>query len=107
MLAANINAADSVWQNGSKFELQAGGASLLRLLAFDQHGWRSHPVFISSPPPRRAVVPLLIDVERDFYPDYLRLLIRANQPLAKAPVIKLSARSKTVHANVVSQQPHN
>ncbi len=67
---------------------------------------RSHPVFIANPPARKSVAPLLIDVERDFYPTYLRLVIRANQPLANAPSVKFDTGRKTFQASCIAQQPH-
>jgi hypothetical protein len=52
------------------------------------------------------VTPLLINVERDFYPNYLRLLIRANQPLASVPKVKFSIGRKILEVECIPQQPH-
>jgi hypothetical protein len=106
--------ADSLQNNGagpllppdSLLVLQTGGASLIRLVAVDQYGLRSHPAYILNPPARKSATPLLINVEKDFYPNYLRLLIRANQPLAGAPAIKFSTGRKEYHAESLPQQPN-
>jgi murein DD-endopeptidase MepM/ murein hydrolase activator NlpD len=98
--------ADSSWQIGAAFELQTGGAQLVRLVAVDQYGLRSHPVFIAYPPARTSSAPLLIDVEKDFYPNYLRLVIRANQPLMSAPTIKFDNGKKIFQADCIPQQPY-
>lgn len=90
----------------SVLELATVGASLIRLVAVDQFGLRSYPAYIFNSLDRKLATPLLINVEKDFYPNYLRLQIRANQPLASAPVIKFSNRQKTVHVQSVPQQPH-
>ncbi|MGH7602338.1 MAG: hypothetical protein ACREOI_38720, partial [bacterium] len=85
--------ADGSWKDGA-FELQTGGAQLVRLVAVDQHGLLSHPAFFVNPPARAAGTPLLIDIEKDFYPNYLRLVIRANQPLASTPTVKFDNGKK-------------
>ncbi len=90
----------------SVLELATAGAPLIRLVAVDQFGLRSQPAYILNSPDRRLASPLLINVEKDFYPNYLRLLIRANQPLAGAPAIKFSTRQKTLHVQSVPEQPH-
>ena len=90
----------------SVLELATAGAPLVRLVAIDQFGLRSQPVYMINSPDRRLAAPLLINVEKDFYPNYLRLQIRANQPLAGAPVIKFSTRQKTVQTQSVPAQPH-
>lgn len=97
---------DSSLHDGAAFELQTGGAQLVRLVAVDQHGLRSHPAFIVNPPARASGAPLLIDVEKDFYPNYLRLVIRANQPLANAPQVKFDNGRKIFQAECIPQQPH-
>ena len=89
----------------SVLELTTAGASLVRLVAVDQFGLRSHPAYIFNALDRKLATPLLINVEKDFYPNYLRLQIRANQPLAGAPAIKFSNRHKTVQVQSVPQQP--
>ncbi|MGH7601182.1 MAG: hypothetical protein ACREOI_32900, partial [bacterium] len=50
--------------------------------------------------------PLLIDIEKDFYPNYLRLVIRANQPLASTPTVKFDNGKKIFRAECIPQQPH-
>jgi hypothetical protein len=98
--------ADSSWQTSVAFELQTGRAQLIRLVAVDQYGLRSHPAFIVNPPERVSGAPLLIDVEKDFYPNYLRLAIRANQPLAGVPQVKFDNGKKIFQAACIPQQPH-
>jgi len=95
-----------VSQRDSMLELSTSGGQLVRLVAVDQYGLRSHPAYILNSPDKKSATPLLIDVEKDFYPNYLRLLIRANQPLASAPAIKFSAGRKSFHSRGVPQQPH-
>ena len=90
----------------SILELATGGASIIRLVAVDQFGLRSRAAYIFNPPDRKQATPLLIDVEKDYYPNYLRLLIRANQPLASMPAIKFSNGKKTFQAQAFPQQPH-
>jgi len=90
----------------SVLELPLTGAHLIRFVAVDQYGLRSHPAYILNPPDRKLVTPLLIDVEKDFSPNFLRLLIRANQPLASAPAIKFSSGGKIFQAPGIPQQPH-
>lgn len=101
-LAAKFSAA----QNDSVLELPVAGAQLVRLVAVDQYGLRSHPAYIFNSPNRKLATPLLLDVEKDFYPNYLRLLIRANQPLAGAPAIKFVSRHKIFQVESIPQQPH-
>jgi hypothetical protein len=90
----------------SVLELPTGGAQLVRLVAVDQYGLRSHPAYILNALDRKSAMPLLIDVEKDFYPNFLRLLIRVNQPLASAPAIKFSNGRKAFQAWSIPQQPH-
>ncbi|MCG3118652.1 MAG: hypothetical protein ALAOOOJD_00892 [bacterium] len=92
-------------RNDSVLDLPATGAQLIRFVAVDQYGLRSHPAYVFNAPDRKMVTPLLLDVEKDFYPDYLRLLIRANQPLAGAPAIKFVSRHKTFQIESIPQQP--
>lgn len=106
LVSSTDTLADSSWQNSAAFELQTGAAQLVRLVAVDQHGLRSHPAFIVNPPARASGAPLLIDVEKDFYPNYLRLVIRANQPLAGAPQVKFGNGKKIFQAECIPQQPH-
>jgi hypothetical protein len=106
-LAASADTlAGSSWQNSGGFELQTGGAQLVQLVAIDQYGLRSHPAFIANPPARQLGTPLLIDVEKDFYPNYLRLVIRANQPLAGMPQVKFNNGKKVFQAECIPQQPY-
>ena len=104
VLAVEINAPAS--QNDSRLELTTGGAQLIRLVAVDQFGLRSYPTYILNSPDRKSAMPLLIDVEKDFYPNYLRLLIRANQPLASAPALKFFNGRKIFQTPGIPQQPH-
>jgi hypothetical protein len=90
----------------SVLELPIAGAHLIRLVAVDQYGLRSHPAYILNPPARKLATPLLINVEKDFSPHFLWLLIRANQPLASAPSIKFSSGGKIFQAPGIPQQPH-
>ncbi|MDZ7363387.1 MAG: hypothetical protein ONB46_22110 [candidate division KSB1 bacterium] len=90
----------------SVLELPTAGAHLIRLVAVDQHGLRSHPAYILNPPDRTLATPLLINVEKDFSPNFLRLLIRANQPLGGAPSIKFSSGGKIFQVSGIPQQPH-
>lgn len=89
----------------SVLELATAGASLVRLVAVDQFGLRSHPAYIFNSLDRRFATPLLINVEKDFYPNYLRLQIRANQPLTGAPSIKFSNGRKTLQVQSFPEQP--
>ncbi|MDZ7288977.1 MAG: M23 family metallopeptidase [candidate division KSB1 bacterium] len=98
--------AGSDWQQGSVLELQTGGAQLVRLVAIDQHGLRSHPAFVFAQPFAKMQMPLLLTVERDFYPNYLRLLIQANQPLAGVPSVRFVIGSKILQAECIPQQPN-
>jgi hypothetical protein len=87
-------------------EIQTRRDELVRLVAVDQYGLRSHPAFIFEQPARASIDPLLINVERDFYPNYLRLPIRANQPLAATPKVKFFVGGKIVPVECIPQQPH-
>ena len=90
----------------SVLEIQTGGAQIIRFVAVDQNNLRSHPAYLFNPPAQKISPPMLLAVEKDFYPNHLRLLIRANQPLASAPAIKFSNGHTILQIQSLPQQPH-
>jgi hypothetical protein len=96
----------STFPSARVLTLQTNRAEIVRLVAVDQYGISSHPTFIFNRTARESLAPILLHVDRDFYPNYLRLLIRANQPLAGVPIVKFSTGRKTLEVQCIPQQPY-
>ena len=71
--------------------ISTAGADLIRLVAIDADSLRSLPCFIPVSFYRGPVLPLRLQVRREFYPQYLRLEIEASQPLAAPPQLTLTS----------------
>ncbi len=61
---------------------------VFRLVVTNDHGLESWPAFLVNPD--KPSKPLHIELERDFYDDYVRLQVTSSRPLKKMPLLEIT-----------------
>jgi hypothetical protein len=88
--------------------INTSGADLIRLVAIDADSLRSLPFFIpvsSKENGARPAQPLVLQIRREFYPQYLRLEIEASRPLVSAPLLNITSEASATRRQDDALQP--
>ncbi|MDL1878888.1 M23 family metallopeptidase [Cytophagia bacterium CHB2] len=82
-----------------------GGARVLKLIATDQHGFSSFPVYLTIDSSTVATGPFKIEVNKNFQPQFLRFEISSTQPFAQPPQAVFTAGDHRIAPPLIAQEP--
>lgn len=81
-----------------------GGARVLKLIATDQNGFSSFPVYLTLDS-SAAEEEFKIEVSKNFQPQFLRFEITSNQPFVQPPQAVFTAEDRRLEPLLIAQEP--
>lgn len=82
-----------------------GGARVLKVIASDQHGFSSFPVYLAIDSSTVATGQFKIEVNKNFQPQFLRFDISSTQPFAQPPQAIFTAGDHRIAPPLIAQEP--
>ncbi|HHL73776.1 MAG TPA: M23 family metallopeptidase [Bacteroidetes bacterium] len=77
---------------------------IFRLVVTNAAGLESWPEYLINPDQPKK--PLHLELERDFYDDYLRVLVKSSRPLKKAPLLEITrSDGSTIYPDLFRKGP--